>query len=467
MSDLVKEDISGPSTAHCFSSSAIHDSTLEKRVWRKLDLYVLPVVAMFYFLSFLDRTNIGNVRVAGLQRDLEMTDKQYSMALTVTYIPYIAAELPSNLLLRTVGPNFMLPTMLTLWGVVATLQGLVRSYSGLLTARFFLGLLEGGIYPGLILYLSLFYPRHKMTTRISAFFSSASLSGAFSGVLAFVIIKIKESPTQTRPGWAWVFIIEGLFTVLFGLVSFILLPRSPKTTRLFTPKERDWGEVRRAFVLPHVIMLAIIFFFSGVAFFGLAFFVPSIIVGLGYTASAAQLMSVPPFVAAFVVALSFAFVSDRYKCRGLVIITTSVIGATGFALFLGSESYVVQYASLFLSISGVYAMAPVLGTWLSNNTAPHTRRATALAFGLSCSNMGGIFATWLLGSLSPAPRYHSATIVLLVLTLGMGVLGAVNLAYLKRENRRKAEVRRHGGEGGKEGEGSGLGDQSAWFVYML
>ncbi|KAG9217884.1 hypothetical protein CCMSSC00406_0005254 [Pleurotus cornucopiae] len=476
-----KEDVNSLSATHA-SSSSIYNPALEKRVWRKLDLYVLPVVAMFYLLSLLDRSNIGNARVAGLQKDLKMTNNQYSMALTVTYIPYIVAELPSNLLLRAVGPNLMLPTMLTLWGVVTTLQGLVKSYSGLLAARFFLGLLEGGVFPGLVLYLSLFYPRHKMNTRISVFFSSASLSGAFSGILAFGIIKIKESPTQTRPGWAWVFIVEGLFTVLFGLASFALLPRSPKTTRFFTPEERDyvvhvlegdttegdelfsWREVCRAFMLPQVMTLAIIFFFSGVVLYGLAFFAPSIIVGLGYTASTAQLMSVPPFVAAFVVAILFAFISDHYKCRGLVTIVTSIFCTIGFAMFLGSERHSVQYSSLFFSISGVYAMAPVLSTWSSNNAAPHTRRATAIAIGFICTNSGGILATWLLGSLSAAPRYHSATIVLLVFSVAMGLFAAANLAYLARENRLKAEVRR---TLPRVEEKKGLGDQSAWFEYLL
>lgn len=147
------------------SPSTVFDPLLEKQVWRKLDMWILPVVAMFYFLSFLDRSNIGNARVAGLQKDLKMTNKEYSIALTVTYVPYIVAELPSNLLLKTVGPNLMLPTMLTLWGVVTALQGVVQTYGGLLACRFFLGLLEGGVFPGLVLYLSFFYPRHQLQWR--------------------------------------------------------------------------------------------------------------------------------------------------------------------------------------------------------------------------------------------------------------------------------------------------------------
>lgn len=107
-----------------------------------------------------------------------------------------------------------------------------------------------------------------------------------------------------------------------------------------------------------------------------------------------------------------------------------------------SEKPSVQYCSLFFSISGGYAAIPALSTWSSNNTAPHTRRATAIAISFMCFNAGGILVTWLLGSLSAAPRYHSATIVLLVFSVAMGLFAAGNLAYLARQNHLKADVRR-------------------------
>ncbi|KAL4260553.1 MFS transporter superfamily protein [Pleurotus pulmonarius] len=484
MSDLVlqdaKEVVNSLAVAtHASSTRAVNNPALESRVWHKLDYYVLPVVAMIYLLSFLDRTNIGNVRVSGFQEDLNITNTQYSMALTVTSIPYIAAELPSNLLLRAVGPNRMLPVMLTLWGIVTTLHGFVESYYGLLTT---LMVTVGGIVPGLVLYLSLFYPRHKMNIRMTAFFSLASLSGAFSGILAFGIIKIKQSPTQARPGWAWVFIIEGIFTVLFGFASFALLPRSPKTAYFLTPEEREyvvcvlredasiddelfrWSEVGKAFMAPQVVMLGIIFFFTGAILLGFSLFAPSIIEGLGFTPSTAQLMSVPPFIVAFTVAIVFAFISDRYKCRGLITVISSLLCTIGFAMFLGSGRHAVQYCSLFFSITGAYSLVPVISTWSSNNTAPHTRRATAIAIGFICSNLGGVLSTWLLGSLSTAPRYHSATIVLLIFSVGITLFAAANVAYLVRQNRLKAEVRR---TLPREEEKKGMGDRSAWFEYIL
>ncbi|KAF9072300.1 major facilitator superfamily domain-containing protein [Rhodocollybia butyracea] len=460
---------------------------MERKVWRKIDMYVLPIVAMFYLLSFLDRTNVANARVAGLQANLRMSNKQYSIALTVTYVPYIVAELPSNLMLKAVGPNLMLPTMLTLWGLITTLQGVVTSYSGLLACRFFIGLLEGGLFPGLVLYLSYFYPRYKMNLRVSTFFASASISGAFSGILAFGIIHIDAK----RPGWAWIFIIEqayvscdlGIFTVLFGIFSFFALPRSVDKAWFFTPEEKNyvngklledntqkdedsfsWREVLEATKLPQVWLLAITFFLDGAVLYSLAYFSPSIIQGLGFTAAKAQLLSVPPFAVAFAVAIFSAYLSDRYHCRGFVVIISSILCVIGFAMFLGSRSHHVQYGSLFLSIGGTYTTAPTLSAWSSNNAAPQTRRATAIAIGFIMTNLGGILATWLLGSLSAAPEYTSATITLLIFSVAMAFFGGLNLLYLWNQNMKKAEVRKRLP---REQEKSGLGDRSAWFIYNL
>ncbi|GLB38895.1 putative major facilitator superfamily protein [Lyophyllum shimeji] len=464
-------------------SPAPVDPTLEK-AWRKIDMWVLPVVAMFYLLSFLDRTNLGNARVAGLQKDLKMTNKQYSIALTVTYVPYIVAELPSNLLLKTVGPNLMLPTMLTLWGVVTTLQGVVKTYHGLLACRFFLGLLEGGVFPGLVLYLSFFYPRQRLQWRISGFFSTASISGAFSGLLAFAIINMNG--VGNRPGWAWIFILEGLFTVLFGVSSYFTLPRSPAHARFLTAKEKEyviaqlketgatgldedsdkfsWREVGRAFMLPQVWMLAVIFFLDGTLVYALAYFTPSIVQGLGYTAARAQLFSVPPFAAAFVVTMVAAYISDRYHCRGYVSIFSGILCIIGFAMYLASHSFKVKYGSLFFTISGAYCAAPSLSTWGANNAAPHTRRATAIAIGFIMTNSGGILATWLLGSLSAPPLYTKATITLLVFSVVMVIVTAMNLYYLWDQNKKKAEIR---ATTTRSDEQPGLGDRSAWFIYNL
>ena len=149
--------------------------------------------------------NIGNARVAGLQTDLEMTDYQFSLTLTVTNIPYLVVEIPATLLVKRVGANILLPTLAILWGLITALQGLVTSYQGLLIARFFLGIVEGGLFPGIIIILSRFYKRDQIQLRMTLLLAASSLAGAFSGLLASAILGMEGR--AGRKGWQWIFIL--------------------------------------------------------------------------------------------------------------------------------------------------------------------------------------------------------------------------------------------------------------------
>jgi MFS family permease len=377
----------------------------------------------------------------------------------------------------------MLPAMVSLWGVACATQGLVGNYSGLLTCRFFLGLLEGGLFPGIVLYLSSFYPREWLQIRIAIFYTASSLSSAFSGLLAAAVDQINKGG---KPGWAWIFILEGTFTFLFGMISFFFLPRSPETAHFLTDKEREyvistlkhtgsmsedddndrfsWTEVLKTAKSLHVWLLAVACFLNGTMLFGLAYFEPTIVSVLGYKGNHAQLMSVPPFAATFVLSLISAIVSDRYQCRGYIAIFASLLLLIGMTMFYASTSSHVRYGSLFFSVFGTYCAHPTLFTWLANNSAPHVRRATAIAIGSIMTQSSGILSTWLLGTLSPAPDYKTATITFIVMSACMVVLSTANLMYLRRENRLKVERSRRMT---KEQEQEGLGDRSAWFIYSL
>jgi MFS family permease len=204
--------------------AADKDGALARKAFLKFDLIlVLPMLVMFCkwdirlqtladsapwikdLLSFIDRVNIGNARVAGLQADLKMSNYQYSLALTMTYIPYIIVEIPASLVLKRVGANILLPTMVILWGLTTALQGFVTSYRGLIAARFFLGLFEGGLLPGITLVMSRFYKRDQIQLRMTLLFTAGSLAGAFSGLLASGILEMNGR--AGHKGWQWIFIL--------------------------------------------------------------------------------------------------------------------------------------------------------------------------------------------------------------------------------------------------------------------
>ncbi|GAA6059485.1 hypothetical protein JCM10212_002228 [Sporobolomyces blumeae] len=458
---------------------------------RRLDYAILPVTALIYLLNFLDRSNIGNAKVAGMPNDINLTSHQYLICITVTYVPYIACEIPSNLILKKVGPQRLIPTVVMAWGIVSCLTGLVQNFGGLVTARFFLGLCEGSVFPGLVLYLSMFYRRRELQSRISIFFASASISGAFSGLLAAAILNLDGVGGQE--GWRWIFYLEGLFTVLFGATLYWLLPGTPSQCRFLTNRQKDliklrlaadtpgglegvdddneisWKEVKASLTSPHVLLLGISLWGLGFTLYALAYWIPTIVKTFGYSTVQTQLLTVPPFVSAFLVTMLTAWFSDRYGQRGLCAIAMSAIALVGYVMFYKSLLTSVRYTALFLAVTGVYSAAPALITWMPNNSSRHCRKAVSVAFGFVSTNCAGIASTWLFPA-EEAPQYATASKALIAMTIVMGLFAGLNVLYLRHANAQKAIRRRERDEAGEPNEVTIAkwkeeGDRHCDFVY--
>ncbi|GAA6009332.1 hypothetical protein JCM10207_004353 [Rhodosporidiobolus poonsookiae] len=464
------------------------DWALDKAAVRRLDLTVLPLAAILYLLNFLDRSNLA--KIAGLATDLHLSSHQYLVALTCSYVLYIVFEFPSNMLLKRVGANYMIPGMCFTWGMCTCFTGFVESYGGLVAVRLMLGLCEAGLFPGLVLYLSMFYRRRELQTRISMFFSAASLSGAFSGLLAAGIINLDgHGAGRFTNGWRWIFFLEGGFTALFGLCIFPLFPATPQQARFLTQEQRDhierrlrldspagstdfeekfsWQEAWNACKSPQVILLFIALFANGLTLYGFAYATPTIVQTFRYNTVQTQLLTVPPFVCAFIFTMFNAHFSDKYGQRGLCAIIMSVMSLIGYIIFYKTTATAPRYVALFLAITGVYSTAPALVTWLPGNSAGHYRKATAVALGFIATNSGGVASTWLFPS-NQAPAYSQASKVLISMNVLIIVFCVLNLLYLRRENAKKAVQRALDEKEGKEvdpEEWRILGDRHAHYIY--
>lgn len=201
------EGDSGPSETLEVNHDEI-DHEAEKKLLRKVDRHVIPMIMLAYLLCFLDRINIGNARLFGMEKDLKLHGNQYQIAVAVLFIPYVLVEVPSNLILKKFTPSKWLATITVCWGIVSTLMGLVHNYAGLIVCRALLGLLEGGLLPGLTVYLTLFYTKKELALRIGYLFVSSALAGACGGLLAYGIGFM--SGVSGMAGWRWVFILEGM-----------------------------------------------------------------------------------------------------------------------------------------------------------------------------------------------------------------------------------------------------------------
>ena len=184
------------------------EATTDRKLTAKIDLRVVPVLTILYLLAFLDRVNINNAQSFRLSQDLKLQRTQFNTALVIFFVPYVIFEIPANLLLKRFKPHVWLSGCMFFFGLITICQGLVQSYSGLLATRFFLGLAETGMFPGCFYLIGMWYRREQAQKRFSFFFGSASLAGAFGGLLASAIGKMDG--IRGYHGWRWIFILEGV-----------------------------------------------------------------------------------------------------------------------------------------------------------------------------------------------------------------------------------------------------------------
>ncbi|ENH71525.1 hypothetical protein FOXYS1_8899 [Fusarium oxysporum] len=418
------------------------------------------------------RTNVGNAKIIGMEKDLGLTNLQYSQGLAVFYATYVFSELPSNLVLKKVSPRIWLPTLTVVWGIITMCLGFVRNFASFAAVRALLGVAEGGLLPGMVLYLSSIYTRGELALRIGIFYTAASLSGAFGGLLARGLAAI--GPRGDLEGWRWILIIEGLMTVAAGSIVFFTLPNNLTTARYFTPEEREWavkrleqdrgttmtseidekfswGEVRRGVFNVQVWLTSTAYFaiLSGLYSFGL--FLPTIVNDLHIASSPnqAQLWSVIPYAVATPVTVLVAFVSDRSKVRGLIILAVLPIAIIGYAVIANVQAANTRFAMTCLMALGMYASVPCILVWNSNNSAGHYKRATTSALQLAVANCGGFVASFVYPQ-KDGPLYHRGHRVILGLLCYAWVAVLLNVLWCAKINRDK--------KNGKHNQYIGYGD---------
>ncbi|KAF9497084.1 MFS general substrate transporter [Pleurotus eryngii] len=438
------------------------DPVAEKLLRRKLDWILLPLFTVVYCTNFVDRTAIGNARIAGLEKDLGMKGFDYNISLTIFYIFYIAAEIPSNLALKRLG-SMWLAAMITSFGIVSIGTAFVKSYTGLIITRIFLGIAEGGTLPGLTYIMSRYYRRSELVLRVGIFFGiSPPLAGAFGGLLASGLLSAEDFGMVTS--WRKVFFIEGVITTGFGLLCFLIIPTDPQRTRIFTPAERALALARidadqvvrtngrkesttlrlvwRSFNI-NTMICTVAYVMINISFQGLSLFMPTVVATLGhFTVVESQLRTVPPYLVGAVWAVFVTYVSFRVRKRGIPIIFSCLLVVLGYALAVGTKNSHARYAACFLSIAGASPTGPLLITWGTDNAAPDTIRAVTTAIIPGVGALGSIVAVWTYLP-QDAPNYHNGNSLNLATSLFVCLLALIGIIYIRRENAKRARGERN------------------------
>ncbi|EFE43420.1 hypothetical protein TRV_01805 [Trichophyton verrucosum HKI 0517] len=450
----------------------------EKKVIRKMDMRLIPALALLYLLSFLDRGNIGNAKIEGLDVDLGLKGGQFN---------WCWCECKKD---RHANYCLDLPSIMLAWGTVV-------DYKGLLIARIFLGVAEAGLYPGVAYYITMWYCRHEVQLRQAMFFSAASIAGAFSGLLAFAIAKMDG--VGGYQGWRWIFILEGLLTVVVAAGAYFFLEDFPETASFLTPREREfvihrlkyqgsslsgrrvvqteefkWKYIKEVFTDWQVyaslfvnanhrnpVCVGII-----CPLYGTSLFLPSIIKDLGYKTSTAQLLTVPIYVTAATLAVVVAFYSDRSGKRSPFVIGCMCLIGIGFIICISAAGRGVPrvvYAGVFIAICGIYPAFPGAVTWLANNLAGSYKRSAGMAFQIGTGNMSGAMASNFYRA-PDAPKYTLGH----ALELGFLVAGVISAIFMREAYKRvNAKREREGTRGLSDQELSELGDKAPTFRYTL
>ncbi|KIW63628.1 hypothetical protein PV04_08614 [Phialophora macrospora] len=413
--------IVSPSDESTHSVDPVEYEKRNRRFNRRLDLRILPLCCWVYLLNFLDRGNIGNSKVLNsetgddLLQQTGMTADNYAITVTLFSLAYALFEVPSNYVMKHwVRPSLWLAFLLFAWGALTIGTAGVHNYATVVALRFLVGVFEAGFFPGIVYFITVWYRYNERAVRIACVVGFCNLAGAFGGAIAYGVGHMNG--TAGLQGFRWLFIIEGIITIVSAFLLLFFLPDYPARAKWLSPsdkqfaedrlKERGGGylrnhasrpEVLETFFSPRMLCHYIAYIADVVPQGSFTFFTPTIVTGLGYTSIHAQLLTVPPWCVGFCVAITLSYSADHFNARGLHITLASLVGAAGWlgAGCLPADAYVSRYGCLCLAACGAFPVAPSMTNWVACNTPSLLTIPFAIALNNSCAGIGQIIAQWI------------------------------------------------------------------------
>jgi MFS family permease len=404
------------------------------------------------------------------------------------YASYVLLEVPSNMIIKHVRPSLYISSLMFVWGIVNMCMGFVHSYAALVALRVLLGVFEAGVLPGIVYVTSMYYKRHEYQKRMSFFFCSTVVAGAFGGLLAYAIAGLA---TPTMAAWRWIFIIEGAITSFLALVASFVIADWPEQTRYLTAAEKallrrrmaaDGGDgdacrmdTLNRFALTRIardykIWLAA-FLYMGVSVAGLSgtFFLPTILLEFNWKAQEAQVRTIPVYVLAAGMMVLGAWASDRLRHRSGFILGGASLATVGYAMLLNQEgkSRDYKFAAVFLVFGGAYMITPMCLAWLQNNVSGHWKRSFAASAQVMIGNIAGIIGAFIFIK-TESPTYPTGYGVALGMMWFGALCAAVMAVLMWRENRKRDRGERDGRLASlKEEDRVNMGDWHPSFRFTL
>jgi ACS family tartrate transporter-like MFS transporter len=408
---------------------------------RKVTLRLIPFLFVLYIVAWLDRVNVGFAALQ-MNSDLGFSSVAFGFGSGVFFVGYCLFEVPSNLVLHRVGARRWIARIMMSWGAISVAMMFVRSTSAFYTLRFLLGAAEAGFFPGIVYYLSYWYPETQRARAIAAFMTAVPVSGVIGGPLSGALLQLNG--TLGLAGWQWLFLVEGLPAILLGAVVLIYLTDRPETAAWLDPAERDWlvsrlatepaalnaagaNNILKALVEPKIWQLGIIFLLAAVGFYGYSFWAPLVIKSLTKSSDLGVGLILGAISAGTIVfmVLNGAH-SDHADERPLHVAIPLFISGAGFVgCALLHEPTLAVLSLALIPIGHCAAYGPFWS--MPTRFLTGAPAAAGIALVVTIANLGGVLGPTIIGAMKDRFGRHGPAFLLLAVCAIVAALLALML----------------------------------------
>ena len=412
------------------SADSFETATYNKVGWR-----LIPFLLLCYVVSYLDRVNVGFAKLQMLQ-DLKFSETVYGLGAGIFFLGYFLFEVPSNVILHRVGARIWIARIMVTWGLISAGMMFVSSATSFYVLRFLLGVAEAGFFPGIILYLTYWYPAERRARMTALFMSAIALSGVIGGPLSGWIMHSFGGVAGLKD-WQWLFVLEGLPSVLIGIATFFYLDDRIDHAKWLTADEKALLErnivvenaskqdlsIKAVFADPRVWLMSLIYFSFVMGLYGVSFWLPTIIKATGVKdALQIGLLTAIPYGCAVVAMILVSRSADRTRERRWHIAVPALLGAVGLVLsVLWGQSTVLAMAALTLATMGILTTLPLFWS-LPTSFLAGAGAAAGIALINSLGNLAGFVSPFAVGWLKDMTQSTNAGMYLLAVSLVLGAM---------------------------------------------
>lgn len=408
------------------------ESALRKVAWR-----LIPFLGALYFFAFLDRVNVGFAALT-MNADLGLSSAVFGIGAGIFFLGYVAFEVPSNILLERFGARIWIARIMLTWGVLSGAMAFVQGPTSFYTVRFLLGIAEAGFFPGIIYYLTCWFPARHRARIIALFMIALPLSSVIGAPISTALLEIRA---MGFAGWQWMFLLEAIPTIVLGVVVLFYLPDRPSDAKWLTPQEQqalnddlaaeraahDDGHMtslREALLMPRVWRHGLVYFSVLVGLYGFSFWLPQIIASLGsMTHLQVGLVTAIPYTLACVALVLWGRHSDATGERALHVALPPLLAAAALVVSGSVDNPALGFAALCVAAIGIYSGLPAFWAYATAGLQG-AAAAGAIALINSIGNIGGFLGPSAIGLVKQRTGSYALSLMFIgaCLALGAGLM---------------------------------------------